>query len=90
MTRSDLEGQIQRLDNANEITSTEVELILLHTDHVGDSVESLPQYSEASANMQMKGRESVDSAMQRYQRLVQDVMCARKNLTFGKGLIFYI
>ena len=73
LTRSDLEGQIQRLDNANEITSTEVELILLHTDHVGDSVKSLPQYSEASANMQMKGRESVDSAMQRYQRLVQQM-----------------
>ena len=67
-----LESQIQRLSNS-EITNTEMELILLHTDNIGDSAKSLPQYSEAIANMKMMGRESVDSAMQRYQRLVQQM-----------------
>ena len=70
LAQDELEGQIHRLDNSNEITSTEIELLLLHTD-IGESMKA--QFPEAIANSEVKGRESVDSAMQRYQRLVQQM-----------------
>ena len=57
LVESDLEGQIQRLGRSDEFTSTEMEMILLHTDDIGDNAKTLPQFCEATANMQAKGRE---------------------------------